>query len=121
MVGSLQTGLATGLSLVQGVFSSVFTGIFGAVISVYMLIDGDKLWRGFLQLLPLAYRDRFAKSFRQSFLGFIRGQLLLMLFLSVTSFLSFSLLGIKYGLILAVFSVLSMLSRVSGQPWAFCW
>jgi predicted PurR-regulated permease PerM len=52
MVGTLQTGLATGLSVVQGVFSSVFTGVFGAVISVYMLIDGDKLWRGFLQLLP---------------------------------------------------------------------
>ncbi len=112
MVGSLQTGLATGLSIVQGVFSSVFTGVFGAVISVYMLIDGDKLWRGFLQLLPLAYRERFAKSFRQSFLGFIRGQLLLMLFLSVTSFLIFSLLGIKYGLILA--SILGVIDAIPG-------
>jgi len=112
MVGSLQTGLATGLSLVQGVFSSVFTGVFGAVISVYMLIDGDKLWRSFLQLLPIAYRERFAKSFRQSFLGFIRGQLLLMLFLSVTSFLSFSLLGIKYGLILA--SILGVIDAIPG-------
>jgi predicted PurR-regulated permease PerM len=101
-IGTLQTGLATGLSLIQGVFSSVFTGIFGAVISVYMLIDGDKLWRSFLQLLPVAYRDRFAKAFRQSFLGFIRGQLLLMLFLSVTTFLSFSLLGVNYSLILAI-------------------
>jgi predicted PurR-regulated permease PerM len=77
-----------------------------------MLIDGDKLWRGFLQLLPLAYRERFAQSFRQSFLGFIRGQLLLMLFLSVTSFLSFSLLGIKYGLILA--SILGVIDAIPG-------
>lgn len=112
MVGTLQTGLATGLTLVQGVFSSVFTGIFGAVISIYMLIDGDKLWRGVLQLLPPAYRERFANSFRQSFLGFIRGQLLLMLFLSVTSFLSFSLLGIKYGLILA--GILGVIDAIPG-------
>ncbi|CCI18678.1 conserved membrane hypothetical protein [Microcystis aeruginosa PCC 9807] len=112
MVGTLQTGLATGLSVVQGVFSSVFTGVFGAVISVYMLIDGDKLWRGFLQLLPPAYRERFAQSFRQSFLGFIRGQLLLMLFLSLTSFFSFSLLGIQYGLVLA--GVLGVIDAIPG-------
>jgi predicted PurR-regulated permease PerM len=44
----LQEGLITGLGLLQTVFSGVFTGIFGAVISLYMLIDGDKLWKGFL-------------------------------------------------------------------------
>jgi predicted PurR-regulated permease PerM len=112
IVGTLQTGLTTGLSLVQGIFSSVFTGIFGAVISIYMLIDGDKLWRNFLGLLPSAYRERFAISFRQSFLGFIRGQLLLMLFLSVTTFLSFSVLGVKYGLILAL--ILGVIDAIPG-------
>jgi len=37
----LQEGLLTGLGLLQTVFSGVFTGIFGAVISLYMLIDGE--------------------------------------------------------------------------------
>jgi predicted PurR-regulated permease PerM len=98
----LQEGLLTGLGLLQGVFSGVFTGIFGAVISLYMLIDGDKLWKGFLRLIPEAHRDRFAVIFRQSVLGFIRGQLLLMLFLTFTTAAIFPFLGVKYSLILAV-------------------
>ena len=98
----LQEGLLTGLGLVQSVFSGVFTGIFGAVISLYMLIDGDKLWKGFLRLIPEPHRDRFAVIFRQSVLGFIRGQLLLMLFLTITTAAIFPFLGVKYSLILAV-------------------
>jgi predicted PurR-regulated permease PerM len=102
IVGTLQTSLSKGLGIVQGIFSSIFTGIFGAVISLYMLIDGDKLWQSFLILIPVASRDRFAHSFRQSFLGFIRGQLLLMLFLTSTTFVSLLLLQVNYSLILAV-------------------
>jgi predicted PurR-regulated permease PerM len=80
----------------------VFTGIFGAVISLYMLIDGEKLWKGFLRLIPERHRERFALTFLQSVLGFIRGQLLLMVFLTVSTALIFPLLGVKYSLILAV-------------------
>ena len=98
----LQEGLLTGLGLLQTVFSGVFTGIFGAVISLYMLIDGEKLWKGFLGLIPEQHRDRFAVTFLQSVLGFIRGQLLLMVFLTVSTAVIFPLLGVKYSLILAV-------------------
>ncbi len=101
-MGTLQTGLTSGLGIVQGIFSSVFIGIFGAVISLYMLIDGDKLWQSCLKLIPVASRDRFANTFRQSFLGFLRGQLLLMLFLFSTTLLIFPFLGVNYSLFLAV-------------------
>ncbi len=98
----LQDGLITGLGLLQAVFSGLFTGIFGAVISLYMLIDGEKLWKGFLRLIPEGHRERFAAIFLQSVLGFIRGQLLLMVFLTAATALIFPLLGVKYSLILAV-------------------
>lgn len=112
VIATLQTGLTTGLGIVQGIFSSVFIGIFGAVISLYMLIDGDKLWRSFLKLLPAACRDRFAQTFQQSFLGFLRGQLLLMLFLSIATFIVFSLLGVRYSLILA--AIVGVLDAIPG-------
>lgn len=112
IIETLQSGLASGLGIVQGIFSSVFTGIFGAVISLYMLIDGEKLWTLCLKLVPAASRDRFATTFQKSFLGFLRGQLLLMLFLSTLSFLAFSLLGVKYALILAV--VVGVLDAIPG-------
>ncbi|PSB21997.1 AI-2E family transporter [Phormidesmis priestleyi ULC007] len=112
VVGTLQTGLTSGLGIVRGIFSSLFTGIFGAVICIYMLIDGEKLWQSFLKLIPVASRDRFARTFRQSFLGFIRGQLLLMLFLSSTTGLIFPLLGVRYSLLLAV--ILGIIDAIPG-------
>jgi predicted PurR-regulated permease PerM len=112
VIEPLQTGLISGLGIVKGIFSSVFTGIFGAVISLYMLIDGDKLWQSFLKLLPVNSRDRFAQAFTQSFLGFIRGQLLLMLFLSVTTSIAFAFLGINYSLILAI--ILGLIDAIPG-------
>jgi predicted PurR-regulated permease PerM len=108
----LQTSLAVGLGIVKGIFSSVFTAIFGAVISLYMLIDGEKLWRSLLKLIPIASRDRFAQTFRQAFIGFIRGQLLLMLFLSVTTILIFPFLGVNYSLILGI--ILGVIDAIPG-------
>jgi predicted PurR-regulated permease PerM len=112
VIEPLQNGLISGLGIVKGIFSSVFTGIFGAVISLYMLIDGDKLWQSFLKLLPANSRDRFAQAFRQSFLGFIRGQMLLMLFISVTTSIAFTFLGVKYSLILAI--ILGLIDAIPG-------
>ncbi|NJR60989.1 MAG: AI-2E family transporter [Cyanobacteria bacterium CRU_2_1] len=109
---TLQTGLASGLGIIQSIFSSVFTLIFLAVISLYMLVDGSKLWSAFLKLIPAPSRDRFAVTFKHSFLGFLRGQLLLMLFLSTMSFLVFSILKVNYSLILAI--IIGVLDAIPG-------
>jgi predicted PurR-regulated permease PerM len=77
-----------------------------------MLIDGEKLWKLSLRLLPVAYRDRFAKTFQQSFLGFLRGQMLLMLFLSGSTLLIFPFLGVNYALFLAI--VLGLIDLIPG-------
>jgi predicted PurR-regulated permease PerM len=102
VIETLQTSLASGLGVVKSIFSSVLIGVFWAVISLYMLIDGEKLWKLSLRLLPVAYRDRFAKTFQQSFIGFLRGQMLLMLFLSGSTLLIFPFLGVNYALFLAI-------------------
>uniref|UniRef100_A0A832H4M7 AI-2E family transporter n=1 Tax=Oscillatoriales cyanobacterium SpSt-402 TaxID=2282168 RepID=A0A832H4M7_9CYAN len=112
VIGTLQTGLASGLGIAKSLFSSTFIGIFGAVISLYMLIDGEKVWRSCLRLLPNNSRDRFAITFRRSFLGFIRGQLLLMLFLSSTTLLIYPFLGVNYSLIFAV--IIGIIDAIPG-------
>jgi predicted PurR-regulated permease PerM len=111
-ISTLQSGLVSGLSLVKTIFSSVFTVIFGAVISLYMLIDGGKLWKSFLRFVPVHSRDRFDHIFQRSFVGFIRGQLLLMLFLSSTTAVIFPILGVNYALLLAV--VLGLIDAIPG-------
>jgi predicted PurR-regulated permease PerM len=98
----LQAGLIAGLAIVQRSFSGVFTAIFAAVITLYMLIDGEKLWASCLKLLPARHRQRVAVAFQRSFLGFLRGQLLLMLFLTLTTLAAFSLLQVDYPLLLAI-------------------
>jgi predicted PurR-regulated permease PerM len=112
VVDTLRTSLATGLGVVKSIFSSVFIGIFGAVISLYMLIDGEKLWQMFLNLIPAASRDRFGNTFQKSFIGFIRGQLLLMLFLSSTTFLIYPFLGVNYVLILSI--IIGLIDAIPG-------
>jgi predicted PurR-regulated permease PerM len=112
VIAALQAGLASGLGVVRNIFSGVFIGVFGAVICLYMLIDGHKLWQSFLKMIPVAARVRFAETFRQSFLGFLRGQLLLMLFLSSTSVLLFAVLGVNYSLVLAI--ILGVLDAIPG-------
>jgi predicted PurR-regulated permease PerM len=112
VIGTLQTGLVSGLGILQGIFSGLFIGIFGVVICLYMLIDGDKLWQSFLKRLPASSRERFSTTFRQSFLGFIRGQLLLMLFLSGSTLLIFPFLGVNYALILAI--IVGLIDAIPG-------
>lgn len=112
IINTLQAGLATSLGLVRTIFSSVFTGIFGAVISLYMLIDGGKLWQACLKFIPHQSRDRFDRIFQQSVLGFIRGQLLLMLFLSSTTAVIFPFLGVNYALLLA--TILGLIDAIPG-------
>lgn len=109
---ALQAGLISGLGIAQNLFSSVFSLIFLIVITVYMLIDGSKIWSACLQLIPGEIRDRFAFTFQRSFLGFLRGQLLLMLFLSSISFLIFTLLGVHYALLFAL--IIGILDAIPG-------
>ncbi|GAB4367014.1 MAG: AI-2E family transporter [Elainellaceae cyanobacterium] len=112
VIQTLQSGLSSGIGIIQNIFSSAFTLIFLAVISLYMLIDGSKVWAAALKLIPAANRQRFATTFQHSFLGFLRGQLLLMLFLATTSLLVFSVLGINYALLLAI--IVGILDAIPG-------
>jgi predicted PurR-regulated permease PerM len=112
IIEALRTGLLSGLTIAQSLFSGVFLLIFLAVISLYMLIDGARVWRICLKLVPESSRERFSTVFQRSFLGFIRGQILLMIFLSTMSFLVFSILGIPYALFLAL--VVGILDAIPG-------
>ncbi|MGE5656927.1 MAG: AI-2E family transporter [Actinomycetota bacterium] len=116
----LQSSLSTGLGLIGGLFSNIFTAIFLLVIAIYMLIDGSKIWATCLKLLPdiplnhssETLQKRFDRSVRKNFLGFLRAQVTLIIFLATASFLVFSLLGVQFSLVLAV--VVGVLDAIPG-------
>jgi len=108
----LKTSLSTGLGLVGGAFSNTFTAIFLLVIAIYMLIDGRKIWTACLNLLPESVRDRLDRNVQKNFLGFLQAQITLIIFLSTASFVIFSVLGVKFSLVLAV--VVGVLDAIPG-------
>lgn len=108
----LQSSLGTGLGVVSRLFSNTFTAIFLFVIAIYMLVDGRKIWATCLKLLPLRIRDRFNYEVHKNFLGFLRAQVLIVIFLTVTSLIIYSLLNVKYALILAL--VIGVLDAIPG-------
>jgi predicted PurR-regulated permease PerM len=112
LIQTLKGGLASGLGLVKGLFSSLFVVLFGVVICLYMVIDGEKLWKMALQVIPASSRDRFAYTFQTSFRGFIWGTIILMLYYGISGFILYSLIGIQNALFLGV--LLGVLDAIPG-------
>jgi predicted PurR-regulated permease PerM len=137
MLNVLRSSVTTGFGLVGGALSNVFTAIFLPVITLYMLADGGKLWAAVLRLLPEDLRERFDRSVQKNVLGFLRGQITLVIFLTISSFLAFTLLGVKFSLVLALIvgvldaipgigatlgvAVVTFLVFISQGPWPAAW
>ncbi|MBD2251073.1 AI-2E family transporter [Nostoc parmelioides] len=94
--------LVTSLAIVQQFLTNFVTFILIAVVAFFMLLDGEKLWNFTLKIVPQKRRIRFTNIMRRSFLGFFRGQLLLCLFLTSSTFIIFLLLQVPFALILSV-------------------
>ncbi|AFY52712.1 putative permease [Rivularia sp. PCC 7116] len=90
------------LLLFQGFITNFATFILIAVVAFFMLLEGEQLWLLTLKIVPKPRRKQFEKVIKRAFLGFFRGQLLLTLFLTVTTFLVFVVLGIPFPLVLSV-------------------
>jgi predicted PurR-regulated permease PerM len=71
------------------------------VVAFFMLIDGAKLWQLVLKLVPVRHRSRVSTAVQTNFVGFLRGQLLISLLLSVATFLVFALFQIPFPFLLA--------------------
>ena len=71
------------------------------VVASFMLLDGERLWLLVLKFIPRNLPRRLSLTIERNFLGFFQAQILLMLFLTTTSFVIFVLLGVRFTLILA--------------------
>ncbi|MCY7337289.1 MAG: AI-2E family transporter [Chamaesiphon sp.] len=95
-----------GLNWVVGslpvLFQNYVTFIIVLVVAFFMLIDGEKLWRLVLKLVPPQHRDRVSNAVQRNFSGFIRGQLTISLLLSVATAIVFVLFQVPFALLLAV-------------------
>lgn len=94
--------LGTGLSLIQGALANFVTAILVAVITLFMLLDGERIWWWLLKWIPADRRERFNRIVQKNLLGFFWGRLLLSLFFGISTFFVFLLLQVPFALVLAV-------------------
>ena len=94
--------IGTSLATLQVFLANLVTLLLVAVVALFMLLDGERLWNLALKAVPIQLRNRFTGVVKRKFLGFFKGQLLLMLFLSTSSFLIFVVLGVPFPLVLAL-------------------
>jgi len=94
---------STGLGLVVGTFSWFIDFILVLVLSFYMLIDGERLWRGITSIVSAKIRYGLTQALRRNLQRFVSGQLLLGLFMATTLTLGFRLLQVPFFLLFAVF------------------
>ncbi len=94
---------STGFGLVLGTFNWFIDLIVLIVISFYMLLDGERIWKGLMSFFSPQIRAVLTTTLEKNLQRFFTGQLFLGLFMAVTLTISFSLLGIPFFLLFAVF------------------
>ncbi|HEY9880945.1 MAG TPA: AI-2E family transporter [Leptolyngbyaceae cyanobacterium] len=96
--------IGTGLGLIQAMLANVVMGLLIAVVTLFMLLDGRRIWWWLLKWLPADRRDHFSEIVQRNLLGFFWGRLLLSLFLGSSVFISFLVLKVPFALVLGVFA-----------------
>ncbi len=94
--------LGAGISLLQALLNNFLHSILTAVVTYFMLLDGDRIWDWMIQRAPEAQRKKITDTVQESLLGFFWGRLLLSIFFGISTFLVFLLFKVPYALTLAV-------------------
>ena len=94
--------LTAGLGLLQSTLANLVLAILIAVVTLFMMLDGAKVWWWLLKHLPIRHKDRFNTVIQHNLLGFFWGLLLLSLFFGGSTFLIFLVLGIPYAAFLGL-------------------
>jgi predicted PurR-regulated permease PerM len=94
--------LTTGLGLLQSTLSNLVLAILIAVVTLFMMLDGAKVWWWLLNRVPIRHKERFNTVLQRNLLGFFWGRLLLSIFFGVSTFVVFLILGVPFPLVLAL-------------------
>ena len=93
--------LGLGFSTLQNFLTNALDLIIIAVVTLFMLLDGQRLWEFVIRVLPRGMRDRFTEAVQKNFLGFFWGRFILSVFFGVSVYIVFILLDVPYALGLA--------------------
>ena len=113
MISSLDLGKSKFLSpsSIISVFPRALSGIVNVLIflfsAFYFLKEGRKIFDRFLHYVPSEHRievEILLKKINKVFGGYLRGILILMFVVFILTYISLTILGVRFALILAIFS-----------------
>jgi predicted PurR-regulated permease PerM len=105
----------TALSGSLGIATSILGGFLRAslvlILSFYVMLDGDKIARLFVGLMPVRYREGAASALEQidrTFGGFVRGQLVQAMVYATGTWIVMQIAVLPYSLVLSIFAGVAM-------------
>ncbi len=98
----IDTAAKQALGLALGTLNWLITSILILVLSFYMLLYGDRLWGGLINLLPTKYGTPLRESLELNFHNFVISQILLALFMALTLIPVFLVLQVPFALLFTV-------------------
>ncbi len=116
-LGGLASQASTVLRFALGVANALLTLLLLLVLTFYLVIDGENLWRGTLHLLPAETRplvDHVIARARLRIGAWLVGQLLLSLIIGTATFVGLLVLGVPFALLLAVIAAIGELIPMLG-------
>ncbi len=109
-----KTGIVSASPSLLAIFPKAISGLVSFVIFLFSMFvflkEGGSLMDKFLHLVPNDYKievEILIRKLNSAFGGYLRGQLFLVFFVSSVLFISLSILGVKFSLVLAIFSGLA--------------
>lgn len=80
-------------------FESVLHWVLVLILTLYLLLHGDRFWTGLLRLLPDPWGDRLRETTRQQFQNYFVGQLTVALIVAIAMTIALLLLGVPFALV----------------------
>ncbi|MBD2124091.1 AI-2E family transporter [Trichocoleus sp. FACHB-262] len=87
------------LTLALDTVNSVSDVLLTAVLTFYLLLDGDRLWNGLFRRLPSRFGVPIQRSLQQNFQNYFLGQVTLAALVGTAMTLAFLALRLKFGLL----------------------
>ncbi len=98
----VQTLAPQALGLALGTVSSLVNSLLVLVLAFYMLLYGDRLWRGLINLMPPEYGIPLSQSLRLNFQNFFISQVILAGFMTAVLIPIFLWLQVPFALLFAL-------------------
>lgn len=102
---SMLTDASQAVSAFRSAFNLLIHGVLAVVAAGYLLLAGPELFRGLLERIPPGPRaetEELIGRINSVLGGFIRGEIILVVIMSVTTFIGLSIIGIPFAVILAI-------------------